>query len=239
MAVTGSSDSYEEEQLARKNLGVHYDIRDDEIKFALLPCYYSGRPSSSDVARELVVLDGDDVAALKTGVRVLSRRMALSMVMGVYDPLGLISAAIVKGKILLRRLYTTGATTGWDADIVATEKKLWANWFGSLLDPIEIRFPRAKKPEDAGRESPTSGFLRCCGRGYVRPTVRGLGYQSRCPSVKSADRKVSSHATAWQYHTKERVTVFSDSSSSGTDGRWKHFPLGSFPSPPILIPWRR
>ena len=149
MAVTGSSDDWEEEQLAGKNLGVHYDIRNDEIKFSLLPCYYSDKSYSSDVARELILLDERDISALKTGDRVLSRRMALSMVMGVYDPLGLISAAVIKGKILLRRLYTGGASKGWDADIVASEKGRWADWFGSLLVPLEVRFPRSTKPEDA------------------------------------------------------------------------------------------
>ena len=44
--------------------------------------------------------------------RTLSRQNALSMVMGVYDPLGLISATLVKGKTLLRRLYNHKVTGG-------------------------------------------------------------------------------------------------------------------------------
>ena len=39
------------------------------------------------------------------------------MVMTIYDPLGLVSPALVMGKILLRKLYAPGVTSGWDQDI--------------------------------------------------------------------------------------------------------------------------
>ena len=149
MAVTGSDDAHEEEQLGGKNLGVGYSIRDDEITFAMQPCYYSGAQSSSDQVREMIVLDAADVDALQAGNRTLTRRNVLSLVMGFYDPLGLISAALVRGKILLRRLYTSGEACGWDNDVSLDEKRRWANWFRELLDPQEIRFPRSTRPDAA------------------------------------------------------------------------------------------
>ena len=89
MAVTGSSDSHEEEQLGGKNLGVSYDIRKDEISFVVQPCYYTGTASSSDAVRVVTALDQKAVDALLAGSRILTRRNMLSMVMGVYNPLGL------------------------------------------------------------------------------------------------------------------------------------------------------
>ena len=110
MAVTGSWDEYEEEQLGGKNLGVTYDIRRDEIILAIQPCYYSSRKGCSDEVKEIIVLDSQDVRDITEGSQELSRQNLLSMVMGVYDPLGLASAALLKGNIMLRRLYTINQT---------------------------------------------------------------------------------------------------------------------------------
>ena len=101
MVVTGSSDEFEEEHLGGKNLGVAYNIWRDEIILTILPSYYSTKKHYSDVAKEIVHLTRQDIQDISSSHRVLSRRNALSMVMGVYDPLGLASAALVKGKIML------------------------------------------------------------------------------------------------------------------------------------------
>ena len=87
MAITGSQDEHEEEQLGGKHLGVNYDIQADEIAFTLLPCYYASSNHSSDEVRDIVLLGQDEVSALLSGGRKFTRRNALSMVMGVYDPL--------------------------------------------------------------------------------------------------------------------------------------------------------
>ena len=57
------------------------------------------------------------------------------MVMGLYDPLGLVSPALVQGKLLLRRLYEPHVKAGWDSDLPVEEKKLWASWFGYATIP--------------------------------------------------------------------------------------------------------
>ena len=149
MAVSGSPDKWEAEQLTGKTLGVLYRLEEDEIYFVLRPGYYGSKQKSSDQVREIVLLDQEQVDKLGAGRRVLTRRQALSMVMGVYDPLGLISPALTRGKLLLRRLYGADSIKGWDADIGLTEKKKWAEWFSVLLIPAEASFPRSTKPDDA------------------------------------------------------------------------------------------
>ena len=105
MAVTGSDDSHEAEQLGGKNLGVQYDIAADEIIMSLKPSYHVGKSRAADVNREIVTLTQQDITSLLAGTRKLTRRNVLSMVMGVYDPLGLM-LVVLKGKIMLRSLYT-------------------------------------------------------------------------------------------------------------------------------------
>ena len=149
MAVTGSDDPMEESQLGGKTLGVNYSIKSDEVWFTLRPCYYSGKVISADLGQELVVLDRADVRALRQGRRPFTRRQALSLVMGVYDPLGLISPALIRGKLLLRRLYSPLVSSGWDVDLPEMEKKLWSTWFEELLAPYKAVFPCSTRPTEA------------------------------------------------------------------------------------------
>ena len=152
MAVSGSSDPEEDRQLGGKSLGVCYRLRRDKIYFVLPPCYYSGKSTSSDVPRELVVLSRSEVKKLAAGDFKFTRRQALSMVMSMYDPLGLVSPALVRGKMLLRRLYEPEVAKTWDSDLPQSEKSRWADWFNGLLDPIEATFPRSTRPRNATGE---------------------------------------------------------------------------------------
>ena len=65
------------------------------------------------------------------------------MVMGVYDPLGLASPALVAGKLLLRRLYNSQTVRDWDQDLPREEKQRWASWFAVLQKSREAVFPRS------------------------------------------------------------------------------------------------
>ena len=143
MAVSGSDDPWEEEQLGGKTLGVLYRLRQDEIYLLLKPGFYTGKVKSSDQAREVMLLTSDQVDEIEQGPRVLTRRQALSMVMGTYDPLGLASPALLHGKLLLRRLYAPHVKGGWDSDLPGSE----------VLVPVEATFPRSTKPP--GRCQPT------------------------------------------------------------------------------------
>ena len=157
MAITGSEDEEEARQLGGKTLGVSYRLREDEVFFALRPCYYASRSACSDVPRELVLLTRGDIMRMKAGTFKFTRRQALSMVMSLYDPLGLISPALVRGKILLRRLYDSSIAQSWDSDLPREEKHRWADWFGDLLEPAEATFPRSH-PTSWGHRNPQD----CC-----------------------------------------------------------------------------
>ena len=78
MAVTGSRDDFEEEQLGGKCLGVSYRIAEDIIHFSIKPCFYISKAKSLDVTREVVKLSSRDVARLQAGSMLFTRRHALS-----------------------------------------------------------------------------------------------------------------------------------------------------------------
>ena len=88
-----------------------------------------------------MLMDKDEVEKLQTGSLTFTRRQALSMVMVVFDPMGLVSPALMRGKLMLRRLYNPEIKAGWDSDLPLKEKMLWAEWFGTLLDSVEAIFP--------------------------------------------------------------------------------------------------
>ena len=135
-----------------------YRLREDEIFFVIKPGFYTAKSKSSDQIRDVTLLDGQQVQEMRDGTRKFTRRQALIMVMGVYDPLGLVSPALLHGKLLLRRLYGPGAVRGWDDDLPRSEKELWTSWFDMLLVPGEATFPRSTRPPRAVGTPCLAGF---------------------------------------------------------------------------------
>ena len=74
MAVTGSSDDFESEQLGVKNLGVAYDIKSDKILISITPVYYASKSHHSDEVRELVELSQNGLNYLLSRSRKLSHQ---------------------------------------------------------------------------------------------------------------------------------------------------------------------
>ena len=77
----------------------------------------------------------------------LTRRMILSMVNGIYDPMGLAVPFVVQAKIMLRVL--TQANTGWDDAVPDDERNRWVSFFYEAFEMEHIEFPRSTKPLNA------------------------------------------------------------------------------------------
>ena len=189
MAVTGSDDNFKQEQLGGKCLGVSYQIKEDELHFKILHCYFLKKAKSADTSREVLVLGSKEVARLQAGVLFFSGRQALSMVMGLYDPLGLMGPVLVTGKLLLRRLYSPDAVTSWDQDLPKPEKQRWASWFTTLLDSKEATFPRTTRPDDIAEPPRLVGFFDCsdvavCAAMYVVWKSNTAGVLTRLQMAK-------------------------------------------------------
>ena len=79
-----------------------------------------------------------------------TKRMILSWVNGLYDPLGLVAPFLVRAKILMRKLWTGDAKgMGWDDVVTTTLQSEWNQFFLEMFDVEKCHFKRCLKPKDA------------------------------------------------------------------------------------------
>ena len=67
-----------------------------------------------------------------------TRRGLLSLIMSIFDPLGIISPFLLPLKLLLQRLTKSGL--GWDAKIPEAEKLTWEKFLRALPKLAGFRF---------------------------------------------------------------------------------------------------
>ena len=84
-----------------------------------------------------------------TETQCLTKRAALSVVNGLFDPLGLVSPIIVRGKILLRQITAIEPRINWDDKVPDEHMADWLFFLKSLNSLREISFLRCVKPVDA------------------------------------------------------------------------------------------
>ncbi|KAJ8032137.1 hypothetical protein HOLleu_25575 [Holothuria leucospilota] len=89
----------------------------------------------------------DNVKTFKEVPEILTKRICLSKINSVYDPLGLLTPVTVRAKILLRKLW--GAKLEWDEPISDTARSGWVELFEDLSNSSQLEFKRCVKPRDA------------------------------------------------------------------------------------------
>ena len=78
-----------------------------------------------------------------------TKRGMLFELSSVYDPLGLASPFILKGRKIIQKLCQ--GNTAWDDTVSDEVQKEWAKWKGKLPALEEIQIQRCIKPVDFGR----------------------------------------------------------------------------------------
>ncbi|XP_062542139.1 uncharacterized protein LOC134210130 [Armigeres subalbatus] len=111
----------DKETLTERVLGIVWNPVDDVLSFstATRPEYH-------------LMLHGDSVP---------SKRIVLSSVMSMFDPLGLLSPFTVYGRILIQDLWRTGCS--WDEPIDGQSFEKWTRWTKALPSIEAIRIPRS------------------------------------------------------------------------------------------------
>ncbi|XP_062702756.1 uncharacterized protein LOC134285626 [Aedes albopictus] len=81
-----------------------------------------------------------NLQSLITEAVVPTKREALSLVMSVFDPLGLVAVVLVHGKVLLQDVWRAGVD--WDETIPTNLLVRWKEWIQTLKQLEVIRIPR-------------------------------------------------------------------------------------------------
>ncbi|XP_057294660.1 uncharacterized protein LOC130623195 [Hydractinia symbiolongicarpus] len=95
-----------------------------------------------------------------------TRREILSVVNGIYDPLGLLSPYTVQAKIMMRKLWTKDRQISWDDPLPENLADEWREFFQVLPELQRISYPRAIKPEKAVGEPTLVIFSDASGTAY-------------------------------------------------------------------------
>ena len=78
-----------------------------------------------------------------------TKRIILSQVNSIYDPLGLAGPFTVRAKILLRQLWGMEEKLNWDDPIPDNYTRDWKQFCQDLLEMNDVKFKRCLMPEDA------------------------------------------------------------------------------------------
>lgn len=77
---------------------------------------------------------------LLSGAKYPTKRDILSMLMSIYDPLGLIANFLMPLKLLLQEIWRSGVS--WDEPIVFLHMQKWKSWLSYLPQAGSVRIPR-------------------------------------------------------------------------------------------------
>ena len=79
--------------------------------------------------------------------QILNRRIALELVMKVYDPLGFLSPFMVQGKMLLRETWEL--KLGWDDALPHSLYEKWVQFLQEMATLRELKYDRCLQPENS------------------------------------------------------------------------------------------
>lgn len=82
----------------------------------------------------------DDLMLFLSGQRRPTKRIVLSCVMSLFDPLGLLAPFTVYGKMIIQNVWRSGSE--WDEEINDEIAEKWAQWIGRLPEVERIKIPR-------------------------------------------------------------------------------------------------
>ena len=95
-----------------------------------------------EVTQELKIVNAEGKEVLMT------RRIVMSYVAKIFDPVGLLAPLLLEAKLLIRESWCV-SDLGWDDSLPIDQAERWSKFFASLPDLKDITFPRSIKPEQA------------------------------------------------------------------------------------------
>jgi hypothetical protein len=120
---------------------------------------------------------------------ILTRRIVLSNVARIFDPIGFLCPILLQSKILMREMWTD-KNIGWDDPISAEMSEKWIDFLSSLLNLVDIAFQRSLWPDAEVEGLPiliifSDGSILAFGAvAYIRWKLKNGGYWARLIMAK-------------------------------------------------------
>ena len=175
----------EEHDLTDKVLGVSWRPKEDVFCFQIKLNFCPKKKAIKSTQQLTPDQQPDAVPEL------LTKRMVLSQVNGIYDPLGLATPITIKAKIMMKRLWMEEANNlGWDDPIPDCRREEWIELFRELCEMEDVVFSRSIKPPRAvGKptliifsDGSNEAFGACA---YARWNLSDNGFESRLIAAKT------------------------------------------------------
>ena len=93
-----------------------------------------------------------------------TKRSVLSKIAQVYDPMGLISPFLLRGKMILQRV--TASDLGWDQLLDPEDLKDWNDWLSDLDNLSSLDIKRCVKPTEDVNTIELHHFSDASSQGY-------------------------------------------------------------------------
>ena len=163
-------------------LGMFWSVNGDIFRYTV-KLNFSKKRGNTRIEPDLTIDEIDFKIPLT-----LSKRIILAQLNGIFDPLGLVSPFVIKGKMLLRQLFRD--KIGWDEKISDELRAECVSFFREMFDLPLLSFKRSVKPVDAVKE-PTliifsdaskEAYGACC---YIRWELADGAFSSNILLAKS------------------------------------------------------
>ena len=129
-------------EVTSKVLGIVWNSKTDKFEFV-------AKVNFSQKYRKVRTQPNLTRADLPHGIpTLLTKRMVLSLVNGIYDPLGLAASFVVQAKMLLRKI-SQEKNIDWDDPIPEDLRNDWVRFFTMLFSMEDIVFRRSTRPPNA------------------------------------------------------------------------------------------
>ena len=140
IVTSGESNPDKINKLGNKVLGLNWCARTDTIAVEFNGVKVS---TSKDVRMDS---DPSTNGVCTPSPMNLTRRLLLSVINSIYDPLGLITPITIRLKVAFRNLFRKEPPLQWDDKLPPDDYQLWYSFIKMLVDCKRVTFPRSTRP---------------------------------------------------------------------------------------------
>ena len=160
--MSGESDQEKLKKLGNNVLGLGWNPHTDTIYVK-----FNVNLSQKGKGKGFLGPDLTEESLLWVDKRLLTRRKLLSVINGIYDPLGLVTPVTIRLKVAFSNLFKCDPALNWDDPIPSADQEMWYKLIEMLVKSKSIIFPRATRPPNVFGKSKMVCFFDGSGVAYA------------------------------------------------------------------------